>query len=124
MLARPRRIPTVVGVIAILPRALVLLLLVFSLGPAPRVRASSAGNDLTVADAELNAAYQKALAAMPSAESKTKLREAQRAWVAFRDAEVALRATIPPVSGNGLKILQTELTDARTKQLQELAEGS
>ena len=83
---------------------------------------SEEGEELKAADAKLNATYQKVMAKMPTAEAKTKLKEAQRAWVAFRDAEIASHAEIPGASGNILKMLQTELTDARTEQLKALAE--
>ncbi len=90
----------------------------------PMARASAEGEELRAADAELNASYQKAMDAMPTAAAKTKLRESQRAWVAFRDAEIALHGAMEGASGNTLKMLQTELTETRTKQLKELAAGA
>lgn len=87
------------------------------------LRASAEGDDLRAADAELNRVYQKALKAMPDAATKDKLREAQRAWVVFRDAEIDLNTSLPGASGNTLKMLQTYLTDTRAKQLQLLAKG-
>ena len=45
--------------------------------------------DFSAADKRLNAAYQKVLAAHPKdALFSAKFRAAQRAWVAFRDAEI------------------------------------
>ena len=44
------------------------------------------------ADAELNKTYEALLAKLPDAESKQKLKESQRAWLAFRDAEAAFAA--------------------------------
>jgi uncharacterized protein YecT (DUF1311 family) len=85
---------------------------------------SSEGEELRAADAELNSTYQKAVAAMPSAALKAKLRDAQRAWVAFRDAEIALNGELPGATGNVLKMLQTELTGIRTKQLKDLIEST
>jgi uncharacterized protein YecT (DUF1311 family) len=85
---------------------------------------SAEGEELRAADAELNAGYQKALAAMPSASTKAKLKEAQRAWIAFRDAQIALNGELPGATGNQLKMLQTELTQERTKQLKELVEAA
>jgi len=38
-------------------------------------------------DAELNRTYEALLAKLPDAESKEKVKQSQRAWVAFRDAE-------------------------------------
>lgn len=94
----------------------------FSLSPS--LHASAEGEELRAADAELNGTYQKALAAMPNDASKAKLREAQRAWVAFRDAEIALNGQLPGATGNTLKMLQTELTEGRTKQLKALIEAT
>jgi uncharacterized protein YecT (DUF1311 family) len=44
------------------------------------------------ADAKLNAAYKPLLAALDQ-EHQVKLRAAQRAWIAFRDAECELEAS-------------------------------
>jgi uncharacterized protein YecT (DUF1311 family) len=41
------------------------------------------------ADAELNKIYEALLAKLPDAEGKEKLKQSQRAWLAFRDAEAA-----------------------------------
>jgi uncharacterized protein YecT (DUF1311 family) len=46
------------------------------------------GAELKLQDARLNAAYRKTMAAL-NARQKAKLQAAQRAWVAFRDAECA-----------------------------------
>lgn len=105
-------------------RSAVALLILSSFFLAPFVHASSEGDDLRAANAELNTNYQNALKAMPDAEGKLKLREAQRAWVAFRDAEIALNASLPGASGNILKMLQTDLTEVRTKQLKALTESA
>ena len=47
-----------------------------------------AGAELKLQDARLNAAYRKTMASL-NARQKAKLQAAQRAWVAFRDAECA-----------------------------------
>ena len=47
-----------------------------------------AGAELKIQDARLNAAYRKVMASL-NARQKAKLQAAQRAWVAFRDAECA-----------------------------------
>jgi len=47
-----------------------------------------AGAELKLQDARLNAAYRKTMASL-NARQKAKLQTAQRAWVAFRDAECA-----------------------------------
>jgi uncharacterized membrane protein len=51
----------------ILHRAVVVLFMSSSLWLAPLAHAGSANDSLRIADAELNAAYQKALAVMPNA---------------------------------------------------------
>ena len=99
--------------------ALALLLTVL----APSLHASAEGDDLRAADAELNAVYQKALKTMSDDDAKDKLREAQRAWIAYRDAEIALYAAMG-TGGGGLKITQTELTEERTKRLRGITEDA
>lgn len=107
----------------LLIRAAVFLLICASFCPVQAVRASAEGDDLRAADAELNAAYQTTLKALPDDDAKARLRDAQRAWVAFRDAEIALNTALPGASGNTLKMLQTALTETRTRQLKALAEA-
>lgn len=71
------------------------------------------------ADRELNATYQKVLAAHDSKSGK-KLREAQRRWVAFRDAEQAfIEQKWEGGSGRAAAVNQTLtfLTRDRTRQL-------
>lgn len=104
--------------------AAVLLLVLATLGLSASLRASAEGDDLRAADAELNAVYQDTLDALPGNATRAKLREAQRAWVAFRDAELELNGALPGASGNTLKMLQTELTQTRTSQLKALAEAA
>ena len=48
-----------------------------------------AAKDLEKADTELNKTYEALLRKLPDAESKEKLKQSQRAWLAFRDAEAA-----------------------------------
>jgi uncharacterized protein YecT (DUF1311 family) len=43
-------------------------------------------------DAELNKTYEALLTKLADAESKEKLKQSQRAWLAFRDAEAAFVA--------------------------------
>jgi uncharacterized protein YecT (DUF1311 family) len=72
------------------------------------------------ADADLNKTYQAVLKKLPDAESKQKLKEAQRAWIASRDAE-ATRAADEVRGGSMAPTLRyetmTELTQQRIKQL-------
>lgn len=49
------------------------------------LRARNSGARLEGGDRRLNAVYQQCIAVLPTAEA-TKLREAQRAWISFRDA--------------------------------------
>jgi len=49
-----------------------------------------AAQELKQVDAKLNAAYTKLLAAIDE-ESKARLRETERAWIAFRDKECLFR---------------------------------
>ena len=100
--------------------AAVALLLI---APISSTYASAEGDDLRAADAELNAVYQKALNALAGADAKEKLRESQRAWIAYRDAEVAFYAALG-TGGGGLKITQTELTEERTTRLRGSAEDA
>jgi uncharacterized protein YecT (DUF1311 family) len=57
--------------------------------------------DFKKVDAELNSAYAALMAKLPDAEGKEKLKQSQRAWIAFRDAEAAFAAgggTILPMT--------------------------
>ena len=71
-------------------------------------------------DAELNKTYEALLKKLPDAESKEKLKQSQRAWLAFRDAEAACAAD-EARGGSMAPTLRyatmTELTEQRTKQL-------
>ena len=59
--------------------------------------------DFAQADADLNKTYQAALAKLRDAESKQKLRETQRAWIAPRDAEAARAAGEAHGADNSLR---------------------
>jgi uncharacterized protein YecT (DUF1311 family) len=73
------------------------------------------------ADADLNKTYQAVLKKLPDAESKQKLKEAQRAWIASRNAE-ATRAADEVRGGSMAPTLRyeimTELTRERINQLE------
>ncbi len=71
-------------------------------------------------DAELNKTYEALLTKLPDAGSKEKLKQSQRAWLAFRDAEAAFVAD----QARGGSMASTiryetmkELTQHRIKQL-------
>lgn len=84
------------------------------------------------ADADLNAAYRQALAAVAASDSakpydrkswEEALRTSQRAWVAFRDAECKGLIPMEWQGGTGTTGAElgcmTQLTSARTKELRE-----
>jgi uncharacterized protein YecT (DUF1311 family) len=73
--------------------------------------------DFKKADAELNSAYAALMAKVPDAGSKQKLKESQRAWVAFRDAEAAFAAGGGTMAPTLRYATMTELTGQRIKQL-------
>lgn len=60
-------------------------------GVDPRLKACDAA-ELSRRDAQLNDAYRRLMAALPGVR-QAKLRSAERAWVAFRDAECDFRAS-------------------------------
>jgi len=74
------------------------------------------------ADAELNVVYKKLMASLDDV-AKEKLRAAQRAWVAFRDAEATFEAdesrggTLEPLL---VFTTQADLTEERIGVLREI----
>lgn len=78
-----------------------------------------AAADYEVADRELNEVYAKVLAGAGPAEVSA-IRKAQRAWIAFRDAEVQTLYSDPgkgSVTSMCAGILKTQLTRQRTEEL-------
>ncbi|TPM17218.1 lysozyme inhibitor LprI family protein [Mesorhizobium sp. B2-3-5] len=78
-----------------------------------------AGEDYQAADARLNKAYQD-LIGSDDADDKILLQAAQRAWIAFRDAECAhTTAASQGGSIHAMEVSQclTRLTNERIKQL-------
>lgn len=90
------------------------------------------------ADAELNAIYKKAMASQVQLDkdlgegssalvgAADALKAAQRAWIAFRDTNCVSRTYIN--AGGTIRVAaeigcETEMTKARTKELQELISG-
>jgi uncharacterized protein YecT (DUF1311 family) len=72
------------------------------------------------ADAELNKTYEALLTKLPDAEAKQKLKQSQRAWLAFRGAEAAFAADQTRGGSMAPTIrheTMTELTQQRIKQL-------
>jgi len=81
-----------------------------------------AAKDFEKVDAELNSAYAALMAKLPDAESKQKLKESQRAWLAFRDAEAAFQADGERGGSMALLIYSTtasELTQAHIEALRK-----
>lgn len=82
--------------------------------------ATCTAKDATSADAALNAVY-RALAERLTTADQQRLRDAQRAWIPFRDKECAFR-TRPYADGSVYSSLvetcKAELTQARLAQLQ------
>lgn len=91
-----------------------------------------AGEDFEKADAELNALYAKAIAAIPGMATEKPydaksweeaLRGSQRAWVAFRDAECGGHVPMFWGGGTGTTVdvlgCKTSLTQARSKELKD-----
>ena len=93
----------------------------------PRARYEDLGcvsQALDRADKELNDTY-KALLTGVDQEGKAKLKDAQRAWIQFRDADTALAYRISGEGGSlgGLIAMnhKLDLTTERTRQLKEFA---
>lgn len=81
---------------------------------------AQARKDFERVDAELNKIYQSLLAKLADTEAKNKLRESQRTWIAFRDAETAF--AVDQARGGSMAptiryATMTELTEQRIKQL-------
>jgi uncharacterized protein YecT (DUF1311 family) len=109
---KPVTIP-VIGVVSI-------FLFVVSLHAQTQAEINAAARaDFTKADVDLNKTYQAVLAKLPAA-GKQKLKEAQRAWIASRDAEAAGAAK---QAGNGAiapTIRYGRMTDLTRKRIAEL----
>jgi|GEM_PF-3675116 len=81
--------------------------------------ASELGKELNETDAKLNEVYQKVLKGLPNEAAREKLKAAQRAWVAWRDAEVSLSKGIYEDGKTG-EFMMLSLTQLRVKQLEAL----
>lgn len=110
---------------------LLLLILPFGAWAAdckdPRARYEDIGcavQALDNADKKLNESY-RALSARMDEDGKSKLKEAQRAWIQFRDADTALAYANSGEGGSLGGLIATnhklDLTLERTKQLKEFA---
>ena len=80
-----------------------------------------AGQALEKSDKAMNVAYQQLMKVLED-EGKTRLREAQRAWVAFRDTQASFDShALAGGTMEGLEYMGSLkiLTDERTKRLKE-----
>jgi uncharacterized protein YecT (DUF1311 family) len=115
----------VIGVVT----ALVIPLFIAAMQVQAQTQAAmNAQAEFEKADAEHNKTYEALLTKLPDAASKQKLKESQRAWLAFRDAEAAFAAD-EARGGSMAPTLRyatmTELTQQRIKQLKtRLAEDA
>jgi uncharacterized protein YecT (DUF1311 family) len=78
------------------------------------------GDNYKQADAKLNAVYGKLMKKI-SADGQSKLRDAQKSWIAYRDAQCAFE-TLGTIDGSihSMVVAQclADLTEQQTKQLQ------
>jgi uncharacterized protein YecT (DUF1311 family) len=107
------------------PQCAALLILLFISvahvhGQTQAVMNARARAEFSRADAELNKCYEARLTKLPDVEGKEKLKQSQRAWLVFRDAEAAFAAD----EARGGSMVSTiryeimaELTRQRIKQL-------
>jgi uncharacterized protein YecT (DUF1311 family) len=109
------------------PTQLHVALLVSLLVPIAQMRAQTqaamnaqARAEFERADAELNTTYQSVLAKLPTAENKQKLKEAQRAWVASRDAGAARSAKDAEGGSMAPTIRYKTMTELTRKRISEL----
>ena len=84
-----------------------------------------ASKNFDQADLALNRAYKQLLSKIDK-EAQAKLKIAQRAWIAFRDGQAELEADLEARGGSMAPLIyngrRTEITKARTKELQKLLE--
>ncbi|MES2569949.1 MAG: lysozyme inhibitor LprI family protein [Verrucomicrobiota bacterium] len=78
-------------------------------------------------DARLNSVYKKLIATLDS-ESQVKLKAAQRAWIAFRDAEAEFKADLAARGGSMAPMIHSataaDLTEKRLRQLEAALQES
>jgi uncharacterized protein YecT (DUF1311 family) len=81
-----------------------------------------AGAELKIADAQLNAAYA-AVRQRLSEDGQKRLRDAERAWIAYRDAECMFRSSGDDGGSAAVMVdvqCQAELTQERAKYLESV----
>lgn len=102
-----------------------LVLAFYCVCPLPFIHASDPNTDVNnafdAADKELNQIYAAVRARLDDV-GKEKLRNAQRAWLAFRDAQAELHSDVMR-GGSGARLIyvgtQTSMTEQRVKELRE-----
>lgn len=82
-------------------------------------RASQAGKERNDLNEELNVTYNKVLALVTEPQERKLLEEAQKAWLLFRDAEIAFHGKYFPGSKGGL-FVGTDMTKHRIEILKVL----
>ncbi|WP_293776076.1 lysozyme inhibitor LprI family protein [uncultured Oxalicibacterium sp.] len=86
-----------------------------------------AGHRYTEADRELNRQYKRTMAAQSGEQSRKRLRDAQRAWITFRDKDCLAENGPREQSGSIWPLLQatclTQHTERRTQDLARQACG-
>lgn len=85
----------------------------------PFSMASQAGREFNEADKELNVAYQAVLASISNPQHQLKFIASQKAWIKYRDEDVAFYAEHYPDSKGGL-FHKLDLTKERTAFLKQL----
>lgn len=87
---------------------------------------TEAAEDFTRVDRVLNETYKAVMDQMDE-ESRTLLKSAQKAWIAYRDAEAKFQADLEARGGSmyplSLMAYKTTLTQQRTKELEEILES-
>jgi uncharacterized protein YecT (DUF1311 family) len=87
---------------------------------------TEAAEDFTKADRVLNETY-KAVVEQVDEESRVLLKSAQKAWIAYRDAEAKFQADLEARGGSmyplSLMAYKTTLTQQRTAELEQLLES-
>lgn len=82
-----------------------------------------AANDFKAADNELNALYKTQIVYLQDAKTKSAFKEAQRKWIALRDADCLYQVGAREDSGSIWALLQysceTEQTKVRIEQLKK-----
>jgi uncharacterized protein YecT (DUF1311 family) len=109
-------------------RLFLLLFLALILSPTPSLAQSQsemnlqAEADFAKSDAQLNIVYQKLIKKL-DATSVEKLKIAQRAWLAYRDAQADFRADLDARDGSMYRLIyagtQKTITDKRIADLQD-----